>query len=311
MSASTPSVIIVGAGLSGAACATELNRAGMTVHVVDRGRAPGGRMSSPIEHGRRVDLGAAYFTVKDEDFGRVVADWTARGLVRRWTDTFTVLGPDGRSTTSGPVRYAARDGLRSLVRDLLPDELSLHTGLDAVDEIDGDAVVLAMPDPQAERLVGSVVEWVDYEPVIAIAAGWDTRRWTAFDAAFVNDDPDLSLLADDGARRGDDAAVLVLHTTPQRARSHLDAPQDAVGPAIAAAQRLLGFNDEPTWTREHRWTFAKPAGTHGDEPFGLINRGGRLLGLCTDSWCPIGVPRIESAWLSGQRLGRELAQRLA
>lgn len=267
-------------------------------------------MSSPIEHGRRVDLGAAYFTVKDEGFGAVVVDWTTRGLVRNWTDTFAVLGPDGRSTTSGAVRYAARDGLRSLVRDLLPGEVSLGTGLDAVDEIDGDAIVLAMPDPQAERFIGDVVEWVEYEPVIAIAAGWTNRPWTPFDAAFVNEDHDVSLLADDGARRGDDAAVLVVHTTAQRAGMHLDAPSDAVGPAITAAQRLLGFDTEPEWTRAHRWTFAKPAATHGDEPFGLINRDGRLLGLCTDSWCPIGVPRIESAWLSGQRLGRELAQRL-
>ena len=55
---------------------------------------------------------------------------------------------------------------------------------------------------------------------------------------------------------------------------------------------------------------AKPAGTHGDAPFELVERG-RPVGRCGDSWCPSGSPRVESAWLSGDRLGRALAARLA
>ncbi len=55
---------------------------------------------------------------KDDDFAAVVADWLRRGLVHEWTDTFDVFGRDGRTTTSGPMRFATRDGLRSLARDL-------------------------------------------------------------------------------------------------------------------------------------------------------------------------------------------------
>ena len=47
----------------------------------------------------------------------------------------------------------------------------------------------------------------------AVAAGWSQRCWPVADAAFVNDDPDVTLIADDGSRRGDGAAVLVAHTT--------------------------------------------------------------------------------------------------
>lgn len=302
-------VAVIGAGMSGAACAQALSEHGIAVDVLERGRTGGGRMSSPTVRERRVDLGAAYLTAKDESFSEVVDDWVRRSLARPWTDTFDVVSPDGRDTSSGPVRYAAADGLRSLVRDLLPDvRYESHT--DSVDVLDHDAVVLAMPDPQAARLIPDAFEWVDYEPVIAVAAGWPERCWDVSDAAFVNDDPDVSFIADDGARRGDGAPVLVVHTTAGRARRHLDRPDDAVAPALAAVRRLLGVAAGPTWTHVHRWTFAKPVGTHGDDAYGLLT-GGRPIGVCGDAWSPSGAPRVESAWLSGRRLAGAIADALS
>ncbi|WP_375499999.1 NAD(P)/FAD-dependent oxidoreductase [uncultured Jatrophihabitans sp.] len=306
-------VAIVGAGISGAACANVLAASGISVGVLDRGRAPGGRMASPTVHGRRVDLGAAYFTVKDPDFAGLVDAWAQRGLAREWTDTFDAYGLDGHSAKSGPARWAASDGLRSLVRDLLPAAELSHEVVDLAD-LDHDAVVLAMPDPQAARMLpADAIEWVTYEPVIAVALGYERREWS-FDAAFVNDDPDLTLIADDGSRRGDGAAVLVAHTTSELASQHLADPS-GVGQTVAdAVTRLLGLVVPSQWTYAHRWTFAKPAGTHGGAPYGLVDggliEGNRLIGLCNDSWCPEGSPRVESAWLSGRRLGIELANRL-
>jgi len=307
----SPRAAVVGAGISGAACAQALRERGVTVDILERGRAPGGRMAAPTVQGRRVDLGAAYFTVKDADFAGVVDDWTGRALARPWTDTFDVLTPDGRDTATGPVRFAAPDGLRSLVRDLLPaDGVRYDARVESLDELTHDAVVLAMPDPQAARLAQDACEWVTYDPVITVAAGWPHRSWPMADAAFVNDDPDVSFIADDGARRGDGAPVLVAHSTAARAQRHLEQPDDAIAPVLAAARRLLAVTDEPSWTHVHRWTFAKPAGTHGDAPFALL-MSGRPLGVCGDAWCPTGAPRVESAWLSGRRLGAELAEALA
>jgi hypothetical protein len=80
---------------------------------------------------------------------------------------------------------------------------------------------------------------------------------------------------------------------------------------LEAVRRLLDLDDEPEWTHAHRWRFAKPAGTHGDAPFELrTGDGGRPVGRCGDSWCPSGAPRVEAAWLSGERLGRALAAQL-
>ena len=99
-------VVVVGAGLSGVACARELRAAGIETRVLDRGRVPGGRMAARRLWDRRVDLGASYLTVEDAGFAAVVDDWAARGLAREWTDTFTALG-DGADPESktGPVRW--------------------------------------------------------------------------------------------------------------------------------------------------------------------------------------------------------------
>jgi renalase len=304
-------VAVIGAGLSGASCASALRAHGVAVDVIDGGRAPGGRMASPALHGRAVDIGAAYFTAKDDEFIAIVADWTARGLVRVWTDAFDVYSSDGHHRAAGPTRYATPAGLRSLVHAALPAGVRSGDTVRGLDELDHDAIVLAMPDPQAARLAPDVVEWVGYEPVIAVAAGWAQRSWSIADAAFVNDDPDVAFVADDGSRRGDGAAVLVAHTTAQRARVHLENPNAAVTPVLEALRRVMAVTAAPEWTHAHRWTFAKPADTHGDEAFGLVAHRGRPLGLCGDSWCPSGAPRVESAWLSGHRLGTALAARLS
>ena len=111
---------VVGAGIAGLACAHALREAGRDVEVLDRGRAPGGRLSSRTVRGRPVDLGASYLTAGDgSPFADVVADWVARGLAHPWTDTFAVVGPDGfRERKSGPQRYGTPGGTRSLAADL-------------------------------------------------------------------------------------------------------------------------------------------------------------------------------------------------
>ncbi len=302
-------VVVVGAGLAGVACARELRAAGAEVRVLDRGHVPGGRMASKRLWGRPVDLGASYFTAGDPGFSAVVDDWAARDLARPWTDTFDVLGADGRRTKTGPTRWGATRGLRSLVEDLAQDLQVERREVADLADVDAPTVVLAMPDPQARRLVGDhpVARVLDrqWEPVIALAARWDERGWD-LDGAFVNDDPDVAWIADDGRRRGDDAPVLVAHSTPDLAARHLDDPAAAAPALVAAVRRLLDL-DEPDDVHVHRWTFARPTGER-EASYALVD-GGPLVGVCGDGWGP--TPKVETAWVSGTALGRALAERLS
>jgi len=310
-------VVVVGAGIAGVACAVELAAAGVPVRVVDRARTVGGRMASKRIDGRPVDLGAAYFTVRDAEFAQVVARWRTAGLARPWTSELAVFGKGGdRSRAPGPVRWAAPGGLRSLVAALaegLPVELEREvTRVGPGPTVDGDAadaVVLAMPDPQARRLLdrgtsaGAAVAGREWRPVIAVAAGWQRREWPPMPAAFVNDHPVLSLVADDGDRRGDGAPVLVAHTTNDIARRYDASPDEVVGPVLDTLRTLLGLRTDPVWTHAHRWRYASPPGDR-DAAFHLDTDG---IGLAGDSW---GSARVETAWRSGTALGRALAARM-
>ena len=306
-------VTVVGAGLAGIACARTLQRAGVEVVVLERGRRVGGRMASRRIDDRPVDLGASYLTVSDDAFAAVVDDWAARGLARPWTDTFAVAGGESKS---GPLRWGAARGLRSLVEDLAEGlEVRLETPVSTVRR-DGDgwlvdhtatgAVVLAMPDPQARRLLAPEVADAlpadgTFDPVLALAARWPERVWD-FDGLFVNDHPVLDWVADDGRRRGDGAPVLVAHSGTAYAARHLDDPQ-AAGPELARALADLLGAPLPTSTLVHRWTFAKPSGSRS-RPYALIESG---LGLCGDGWAE--KPRVEAAYLSGRALAHALLTR--
>lgn len=81
-------IAIIGAGMAGLTCGQRLFANGHKVQLFDKGRGPGGRISS-----RRVDVdgetlhfdhGAQYFTARDERFVRQVEDWEADGIVARW-----------------------------------------------------------------------------------------------------------------------------------------------------------------------------------------------------------------------------------
>ena len=125
-------VVVVGAGISGVAAARALTDGGLPVVVLDRGKRIGGRMASRRTDGRVVDTGASYFTVSDDRFDAVVQGWATRGLARQWTDTFVAAHDGELEPKSGPVRWGAGAGLRSLVEDLAD-------GLDVREAVSGRA----------------------------------------------------------------------------------------------------------------------------------------------------------------------------
>ncbi|MEF2976785.1 NAD(P)/FAD-dependent oxidoreductase [Subtercola sp. YIM 133946] len=344
-----PAVLVVGSGISGLACARALTTAGVTVRVVDRGRAVGGRLATKRLDDRPVDIGARYFTVPDgSPFGPLVDDWLARGLVRPWTDAFDVidgtLEVDARDRRTGPARYAAPAGLRSLATDLAErlraDGVPVDQGVD-VQRVDADgrvagirydAVVLAMPDPQAKRMLApdspaaAEVSGADaWQPTLSVVARWPRRLWPDdLHGAFVDgagaraqaagpdgadnpgaDNPSavLAFVADDGDRRGDGAPVLVAHTTAGFARQHLEHPEAAVAPVVAAMQTLLGIDEPPLTTYAHRWSFSAPADQHA-APYLLSGR----IGVCGDAWGERSA--VATAYTSGDALGRALGERL-
>lgn len=306
---------VIGGGISGVACANALAASGVSVVLRDRGRRLGGRMASRTLRdtgtafdGRPVDIGASYFTARDPQFVAQVDELIAHGVVRPWTDAFHVATPEGiEGIRSGPMRYSAPRGLRSVVEWMVHPDVEVRSGDDVTDLPTDHPVALCMPVPQARRLHAEVPSsLITWEPVIAVTCVFSERSWLECDGVFVNDHPVLTWIADDGRRRGDDAPVLVAHVHPVLSAGHLQDPAAVVPQAVAAVRRVLGISDYPVWVDAHRWTFAKPLAAH-PEPFWLSDEG--RLGVAGDVWAD--GPRVEAAWLSGHALGSALASRMA
>jgi renalase len=290
-------VIVVGAGIAGLACARELLDAGVPVRVLERGRVVGGRLASQKFDGRYVDIGAAYITADNPAFAGRLASWRIAGLAKPWTDTFLAYDGAGPTATTGPMRWAAPGGLRSLAEDLAR-ELDLTLECEVTSLPEAAAVVLAMPGPQALRIADlAAARRQEWSPALTAVLTYPEREWPDFHGAFVNGHPVLATVCDDGDRRGDRAPVLVAHTTPEFAGPYLDDPSGAGFAIEAAVRELFGVAAVSTWV--HRWTFASPAPEAVD-----FARAGEVY-LCGDAF---GRPRVQTAWLSGRAVARHILQ---
>ena len=153
---------IVGAGMAGLACAEGLTRREHDVVLFDKGRGPGGRMST-----RRIatsageaffDHGAQYFSVRDAAFGQRVEAWISQGVAAPWpsagSDAFV-----GVPAMNSAVRQMAV-GL-SVHRTALVTRIeSLGRGwrliLDQGEAVEVDIAVVATPAEQASALLASI-----------------------------------------------------------------------------------------------------------------------------------------------------------
>jgi predicted NAD/FAD-dependent oxidoreductase len=182
--------------------------------------------------------------------------------------------------------------------------------------VDGEpaaAVVLAMPDPQAARLLSPElaaeldVTGKAWSPELVVWASWLQRWWPDFDGIFVDGSSIISWVADSGRSRGDDASVLVVHTTTAFAERRLDDVPAAIAPVLAELPKVIGGGSMtgPEWSRVHRWSLASARHPH-HAGFALAPS---LIGVCGDAWGERS--RIEQAWLSGDGLAGALLDRLA
>ena len=77
-------VAVIGAGLAGLAAAHGFVRAGASVTVFEKARAPGGRISTRRADALAFDHGAQYFTCRDPRFAEILEPLRRGGVVAPW-----------------------------------------------------------------------------------------------------------------------------------------------------------------------------------------------------------------------------------
>jgi predicted NAD/FAD-dependent oxidoreductase len=312
-----PRVAVVGAGVSGLICARALGDHGYPVRVFDKGRRPGGRMSTR-EHGERsFDHGAQFFTARDPRFRRYVESWREDGVVGEWRGRIVHFDEEGRRSHAAPdTRWVGTPSMQSLARHLAED-VDVRTGIritdlersegvwrlradDGEDAGEWDIVVVSAPAPQTAALLPPDSSVRERASGVALAPCWavmlelDGHPALDADAAFVRSGP-LSWLARNGSKPGRPRPdCWVLHGSPEWSEEHLELePEEAADVLIDAFGAVAGPLPGVLFRRAHRWRYALPP---APLPEACIADPDERVVACGD-WC--GGPRVEGAFLSG------------
>jgi predicted NAD/FAD-dependent oxidoreductase/deoxyribodipyrimidine photolyase len=316
-------VLVVGAGMAGAAAASLLHRYGVDVTVVDKARGPGGRLSSRRSALGRYDHGAQSFTARDPRFLRQVRIWEAAGVVTRWTGALGAW--DGKSWTPDEPRterWVATPRMSVLPGHILGDVplsapcrvTGLHRaeqGLEAQTESNGlgrfDHVLVTAPAPQAADLVATAapglaerLRQVQVQPCWAgmVAGPLDLP----FDAGRVGGAPLQWLARQDTLPGRAGEPRWVVHASPEWSLEHLDDEAEEVAERMRDMLGRLVGGTIPEVTA-HRWRYARVMAPLGVDL--LEDRGVLVAGDAC------GGPRVEQAWLSGVAAAGSLLRTLA
>jgi renalase len=299
-------VAIIGAGIAGLACAAALRAAGVACVLFDKGRRPGGRVSSLKLDDRVWDFGAPFVRASDPDFAAQLALWSEAGIVRAWS-----AGPKG-AQVGMPAMAAiveaqcAAHEVQFAAQIQRAEQRADGWYLHHADTASGPfpALILALPAEQA----AAQLSLLDLGMAREAAAVRSQARWSAmlaFDQpltgvpAFLQDNGDLAWAARESSKPGRSSAsdCWVLHASSDWSARNLERD-----PAEVARDLLALFGDlsdrplpKPAFLKAHRWRFACPFGQRGT----VLWNPQLLLGACGD-WCV--APGIEGAWLSGNQL---------
>ncbi len=308
-------IAIIGAGMAGLACAEALADTGRAVALFDKGRRPGGRMSTrEVETSAGVagfDYGAQYMSARDSAFRARVERWAAAGLAARWpaAGDEAWVGTPGMSAPIADMAVRLDVHWSAHVVDLTAEPTGWRLRGEGFEEGGFDAVVVAIPAEQVGALVAA------HDPAIAaVAAGTPSQPCWTVAACFaaplpIEDDimkgeGTVGWAARDSAKpaRGGGVETWVIQAGPDWSAAHLHDARESVVPALleAFAARAGIVLPEPLTTYAHSWRYARSG--KGGTTFRW--NAALRLGVCGD-WCI--APRVEAAWLSGTKLAGAMA----
>ena len=305
--------VVIGAGMTGIACARALADAGCGVIVLDKGRGIGGRMATRrvTLHGAdaRFDHGAQYISAASPEFAALLTDLPEAAAP--WDDGASRLHHVGLPGMSGLPRALAegldvRQGVEVTALTRVPDGWRITS---TAGDLPVARVVLTIPAPQVAGLIGADhalaprLDAVTMDPCLTLMAAFPADAPRPF-ISRVDPDRTLAWIAQDSTKPGRAGHVTTWVAQAGRdwSMEHIEEAPDTI------AARLLPLlcaeiGTEPAtalYSTAHRWRYAHVA-TALDRAFLRSDAGDLYLG---GDWC-LG-PRVEDAWQSGTAIAADM-----
>ncbi len=302
-------IAIIGAGMAGLACAEALSAAGHSVQVLDKGRGPGGRMSTrrtTTEAGEvSFDHGAQFFTVRDPAFAARARAWVEEGVAAPWpaAGPEALVGVPGMNAPIRAMAHALDVTWQARVDEIVRGGAGWRLSGEGFGPLAADIVVVATPGEQAAVLLASIAPdmaakaaAVVSEPCWTVMAAFAAPLDLAADV--LREAGPLSWVARNSAKPGRSGPeAFVLQASADWSRTHLEDAADTVADSLLAhLQDANGGGLPPVLSLQaHRWRYARTPAMGGPPLWSQADQ----IGACGD-W--LGGARIEAAWRSGHDL---------
>ena len=323
-------IAIIGAGISGLACASALKAGGHSVTLYEKSKGVSGRLSTRVTDDWQCDHGAQYFTASHELFAAEIKRWQQAGVAGEWhprlqvyeKGVFTIKRSQkaryvGIPRNTAPAKFLG-ENLNVISATTITNLKRVANGwlLQSVEKGDlpliYDAVILAIPAPQAVALLNealpelaNIAQSVITRPCWALMCQFQQSLKLPFDGLFVNNEL-LSWVARDSSKPGrmnNKSSHLfetwILHANSQWSETHLEDSSETVAALMLEALVKLG-GEVPQIYVAHRWRYADCIDYL---QLGYIWNADMQIGICGD-WLNGG--KVEGAWLSGHLLANRL-----
>lgn len=300
-----PKVAVIGAGISGVACAATLRDRNVSVQIFEKGRGLGGRMATRRKAPWQWDHGVQYLVGEDPQFRQQLE------TLPIWSNATNEPWYVGEPSQNQLVKEMAQGIDLSLQRRITGIASDGRRGWTLASEESSlsasyDAIAIATPAPQAWELLPQAslfdeLNRVEMVPCWALMVA--SPEAVALPAAIESPHEHIAWLAADHSKPGRPAGYgqYVLHATAQWSELHLEDTKDTVTTALLDCFQEIVGGIEISYATAHRWRYAFTRTALKQSC--LLDTSTRI-GLCGE-WC-LGS-QVEHGYRSGVALGKALA----
>ena len=314
-------VLVVGAGMAGLMAAGELQQAGRSVRVLDKGRGVGGRLASRRIDGVTFDHGAQCLTTRDPRLA--VGPWRDRlgDVLVAWRPGSTVEDRDrcrwrGKPSMSAVAKHLARGlevHLETVVTGLRRDGDRWSATTASGTTFSARAVVLTPPVPQSLALLDaggvaiapelrSRLTAIEYDRCLAVMALLDGPSRVPPPGGVAPTSGPIAWITDNLLKGISSEPAVTLHATPGFSAEHWDRDRQESGRILLdAGAEWLGGGVRTF--QVHGWRYSQPRVLDPDR-CRVVDASGSII-LAGDAF---GCGGAEGAALSGLAAAESVLQ---
>jgi renalase len=316
-------ILIIGAGLAGLSAANDLQQAGHSVLVVDKGRGLGGRLAGRRIGAATFDHGAQFFTARESRFKAAVEGWIKEGIAEEWYSSYPGR-PNGHPryrgvpTMTAVAKYLATD--IHVMRTTRVDSISQQgdgwlAELNNSETINAKAMLITSPVPQTIDLLatGQItvptdkqarLNRIQYESCIAVMAILDGPTAIESPGAIALEDGPIAWITDNLQKGVSKIPAVTIHASGDFSAEHLNHDRMEIGQRLIDAAGVYLGDARVTEYQVHGWRYSKPT-IVDDAPCILLSETTDLppLAIAGDAFAG---PRFEGAVQSGWAAAKAL-----